>query len=255
VAARASHHQLLRFPGRELRSLDDFEIYSRATSDQLELRRRYEQKLAGADQIVQAGTCVPCLRTTNFCSVPDATASGGMEMNWREQQLCDCSLAINNRSRAIVHLMLAKLGLWASSRVLITGEDSPLHLLLSQNIAGVEYRPTMQAPGEAHFDLIYSVEQLDRVSSVEEQLDTFFACLRPHGALLLSMPFHVNKRLSVFTASEAGTGPAHAIGWDVLTMLRDAGFEDAWVESYWSEEFGYLGPDNFLFVALKGGAP
>ncbi len=39
------------------------------------------------------------------------------------------------------------------------------------------------------------------------------------------------------------------IGWDLLALLRDAGFADATALLYWSNQLGYLGGHNFIVKA------
>ena len=40
-------------------------------------------------------------------------------------------------------------------------------------------------------------------------------------------------------------------GWEMLDQVRNAGFRDAYAICYHSFEFGYLGGDQFIFVATK----
>jgi hypothetical protein len=40
-------------------------------------------------------------------------------------------------------------------------------------------------------------------------------------------------------------------GWEMLDQMRNAGFQEAYALCYHSTEFGYLGGEQFMFVARK----
>lgn len=40
-------------------------------------------------------------------------------------------------------------------------------------------------------------------------------------------------------------------GWEILDQIREVGFSDAYALSYWSDTFGYLGHEQFQFIAIK----
>jgi len=40
-------------------------------------------------------------------------------------------------------------------------------------------------------------------------------------------------------------------GWEMLDQIRNAGFNDAYALCYHSIDFGYLGGEQFIFVASK----
>jgi hypothetical protein len=40
-------------------------------------------------------------------------------------------------------------------------------------------------------------------------------------------------------------------GWDMLDSLRDIGFKGVRCLAYWSEQQGYLGREQYLFIATK----
>jgi hypothetical protein len=37
----------------------------------------------------------------------------------------------------------------------------------------------------------------------------------------------------------------------MLAQVKEAGFNDAYALAYWSDIFGYLGVEQFVFVAVK----
>ena len=40
-------------------------------------------------------------------------------------------------------------------------------------------------------------------------------------------------------------------GWQMLEQVREVGFRDAYAVLFWSREFGYLGGEQLLFVAVR----
>jgi hypothetical protein len=72
------------------------------------------------------------------------------------------------------------------------------------------------------------------------------------GKLCLSVAFDPSRRE---TSRRIGASEGEVLwtyGWDMLDILHQAGFRDAYMEPYYSIEFGYLGEGiQFLFVAIK----
>ena len=42
----------------------------------------------------------------------------------------------------------------------------------------------------------------------------------------------------------------HHFGWELVQQLRAAGFRDAYAIGYFSRKFGYVGGEQFIFVAV-----
>ena len=61
--------------------------------------------------------------------------------------------------------------------------------------------------------------------------------------------FREDPSVRFLVSTEAG-GEVHALGWDILDLLRDAGFSTARAHVYWSDELGYLGSGNMIFLAV-----
>jgi hypothetical protein len=96
--------------------------------------------------------------------------------------------------------------------------------------------------------------------------------LRPGGVLLMTVPFFAARDATVRRARLQGgrleyllpaeyhgnpMDPAggslvyHDFGWDLLAMIREAGFRDAFAGLYWSERYGHLGAPQTVFVGTK----
>ncbi len=243
----ASFASAPNFPALRFTSQAEFQDYLGDSQSLLDAREAYEQSLGLREgDIVQPGTCAPCLRAACFTSA----ASGGVRLpdgrcvpNWREAMHCDCRERLNNRQRALLHFSLAA-GLLPWTQLLLLGEPSALGLRLS-GIAGAAARLGEGAdpPGAAAFQLAVAETNL-------------------HRAMAPAMLEEVSRRLVgggrfIFTASFAPLMSASAeaetlpFGWDLLALLHQAGFSDAAAYLYWSEELGYLGPMNFIFRAVK----
>jgi hypothetical protein len=85
--------------------------------------------------------------------------------------------------------------------------------------------------------------------------------LVPGGSFVFSVPFTCTAAVTQSDYGALSRGPQgmpavmgfpiHVIGWDIIDRVRQAGFVDCYALCYWSEEFGYLGPNNFIFCASK----
>ncbi len=218
------------------------------------------------------GTCAVCLRVTRFRSLTagEAAAADGRRVpNWREQQVCGCALALNSRERALLHRALAHLHTVAPCRVAVLGEaPGVLSALRAMGVAPeawprLELAPGgLRAPGGAPgCDLILSADHLHHVPELDAALAALAAALLPGGLLVFTVPFHVDRAQTARDLARVprrgGRMPAavaetvHQLGWDMLERLTAAGFEERAAECFWSEEFGYLGTFNLVFVAAR----
>jgi SAM-dependent methyltransferase len=128
--------------------------------------------------------------------------------------------------------------------------------------------------------LSFKTESLDAVVSLDvfehvpDFVTAFRECarvLRPGGRMLWSVPF-INAGASNLIRARLLSGGTeyleppeyHAdpisphgvlcyqhFGWEMLQQMRSAGFRDAYAVCYFSREFGYLGGEQFLFLACK----
>lgn len=126
---------------------------------------------------------------------------------------------------------------------------------------------------DGSFDLVMSLDVLEHVPNPERALASVARCLAPGGVFLFSMPFSYDHPSDVVLAVLDESGEIHHLrepeyhgnpvdpeggalcfryfGWDLLARLRDAGFERPYALAYWSAGQGYLGSEQFLFVARK----
>ena len=266
--------ELLRFPSQEFRSLAEFRQYRQEFRDQFDTRYRHELSLASSDDhVLLNGTCGPCLKSTQFIS---ATADGeelpdGRRVpHWREQLLCACEARLNNRERAVLHLINAKLGAGRWSGILTFGPPEAVarHLpSTSENVLECHRLPASRSDrafrlpeADQSRDMVISIDYLDRVPALADIFAEIARILRPGGAFVFTVSFFAESALTISNVQNLRKGnllPAeaphrvHNIGWDILPMLCAQGFEDAWADFYWSKEFGYLGTANPIFVATK----
>jgi GT2 family glycosyltransferase/glycosyltransferase involved in cell wall biosynthesis len=119
--------------------------------------------------------------------------------------------------------------------------------------------------GDASLDIVVSNDVLEHVPNPALALSECARALRPGGQLLMTIPFYADAGKSVTRARLDAKGVHHFLppvyhgnpvsldgslvftdfGWDILPMMREAGFADAWAEVHHAPEFGHLG-DNLL---------
>jgi hypothetical protein len=237
----------------EFRDRAEFEEYSKTSETLRGDRWLYEQSLATLENEVKLqGTCGLCLTETVFtaCTRNGEPTAGGRVPNWREELVCDCRQRLGNRHRAILHYLLAAELIHPWTRMLGLGEMgallSPLRSL-SQRLncwnGAIEQLSALNDYPDYH--VIISMEQFHAGLVRPDILTALSSQLVDGGRLVFTTPFDVNVGSA---ASGQINGP---IGWETLSRLREHGFSDAKASMYWSEEFGYLGPLNFIFEASK----
>ncbi|OYV34418.1 MAG: hypothetical protein B7Z80_21275, partial [Rhodospirillales bacterium 20-64-7] len=240
----------------------NFKDYLAAAQGRLDARYRYEQTLATREpQLIQPGTCAPCLRVASFTSGTEGgerLKDGRRCPNWREAMQCDCQDQLNSRQRAVLHFAQTT-GILPWARLLLLGGPAPVDRRLAA-LAGevTTMRPFRAASPPAGFHIAISHDYLHHIPQLDAALAGLCAQLVEGGRFIFTVPFHHTETQSVlmdlsgFAAPPAEyQGAAHRLGWDLLDRLRRAGFRDAAAHLYWSEELGYLGPMNFIFRAIK----
>ncbi len=127
--------------------------------------------------------------------------------------------------------------------------------------------------GDASLDRILSLDVLEHVPDFEAALREFFRVLDGNGVLLFSVPFAHDHRTNVLRATlhpdgriehhlpaeyhgnpvdpEGGALCFRYFGWELLDQLRSIGFVRVRALAYWSETQGYLGAEQYLFLAHK----
>ncbi|MDA8254138.1 MAG: class I SAM-dependent methyltransferase [Betaproteobacteria bacterium] len=121
------------------------------------------------------------------------------------------------------------------------------------------------------FDIIVSLDVLEHIP---DYLTAFKECsrvLKPGGRLLWSVPFVPSSEENIIRArlkdgeiehllpaeyhgdplSQAGVLCFTHFGWEMLEQIKAAGFKDAYAACFHSLEFGYLGGEQFIFIARK----
>jgi hypothetical protein len=272
----ASFAHAPRFPAAGFRSYDEFQSYLAVSQSQLDAHYEYELSLATREpNIVRPGTCAPCLRPTVFTSAAqsgDKLQDGRHLPNWREEMRCDCADRLIGRQRALLHFLQAS-GLLPWMNLLLFGAsthaDRRLEMMAAKTISvpraaapsrHVPTRPQLgRAPACVHFAV--SQDYLQFVPPIKAVLSEICQTLIDGGRFIFTAPFHYNAPATSLMQGEATAfapmpvmefrGAAHKFGWDILDLLKSAGFREAAAYLYWSEELGYLGSMNFIFRAIK----
>lgn len=266
----------LRVPSVQFISYQEYLLHAEEARPQLDARCTYERSLATtANGVVRDGTCAPCLRRARFT----ASAAGGERLAdgrtlpvWRGQLTCDCEDRLNCRDRALLHVLGAEAGLRRWSQVLLFGPPNAADRRIAAASARTVSVPRLATvptgsgrarhrleAGDAAFHLVVSTDYLHRVPPLQTALAELRRVLMPGGRLVFTVPFHDGCAATVERTQRmprrAGLLPAeaacemHALGWDLLGMLRRAGFAQARMHGIWADELGYLGGENMVFCA------
>lgn len=269
--------QDLTFFTRRFVSGADFESARAGLQDTLDGRWSYEQSMATSEpKMAMDGTCGLCLVPSCFTSdaASGSVVTGDRRVpNWRESQLCDCRLAFNSRQRAVMQFVEEKVGLRAWTRALIFGPPERIGEYIAPRVADLRIQPVLTrdvtnsvaayrlSDEDMSRHVVVCVEYLNRLPPLKAALQEIHRVLVDGGRFVFTVPFRLDTYETRSIANELpriqGLPPAdfahevNQIGWDILDQLRAAGFHDAAAYLYWSEEFGYLGPFNFVFSATR----
>lgn len=125
---------------------------------------------------------------------------------------------------------------------------------------------------DEQFDYILSLDVFEHVAFHEPALREMYRTLRPGGTFIFGVPpngmneyehviraelidgevvHHMEPEYHGNPVDEDGALCFRYYGWKLLDELREIGFANSYVLEYWSDTFGYLGPDQLLFVAEK----
>ena len=269
--------QELTFFSRRFVSGADFESARPGLQDTLDARWSYEQSLATSEPtLAMEGTCGLCLIPACFTSSTGSGAPVAAERrvpNWREGQVCDCRLAFNCRQRAVMQFVEEKVGLRAWTRALVFGPPERIGEYATPRVASLRAQNVLTrevvngaaayrlADEDQSRNVVICVEYLNRLPPLSAALHEIYRVLADGGRFVFTVPFRLDTYETRSIADELprsqGLPPAdyasevNQIGWDILDQLRAVGFRDAAAYLYWSEEFGYLGPYNFIFSATR----
>jgi SAM-dependent methyltransferase len=239
----------MRFPSVVLRSADEFRRFREENRDLLDERYRREQALASKDPLFRLrGICGPCLRPTVFSSATErgeARPDGRIVPRWREQQLCGCELGLNSRQRALLQLILPRLGERGWFRAAALGGRDALVDALKPWVEPVALWPRVVPADASGIHLVICSDQLHRFAALDKTLQQVAHALCPGGVFAFSAALDIERETT------RATGAGYDIGWDITDRARSAGFDDCVIHCYWSEELGYLGTFNFVFEAFR----
>ncbi len=125
---------------------------------------------------------------------------------------------------------------------------------------------------DGYFDALVTLDVLEHVPDTLSALREFARVLKPGGTMILTAPFRIDRQQTLVRAKVDSNGHIEHLeepeyhgdpmdkggvlcfyhfGWDLLDALRDAGFAEATVVSYWSVRWGYLGLGQTQFIAVK----
>ena len=123
------------------------------------------------------------------------------------------------------------------------------------------------------FDRILSFDVLEHVPDPNSAFRALCRVLKPGGVVIFSVPFSSGSATDIVRATieedgavthylpaeyhgnpvdpEGGALCYRYFGWEMLDKLRSVGFRNVRCLAYWSEEQGYLGREQYIFVATK----
>jgi hypothetical protein len=262
------------FPSETFGSGDEFKRFRSENRDLFDERYRREQSLATHESLViTEGVCAPCLQVTQFGSSTqggDFQSDGRKVPHWRQGQACGCSFGLTSHERALIHTALPHFGKPSWFRAAILGSGDYVAAYVSRLLPDLAQWKRLAlgtgralsvpaSPGSQH--MVLAADVLPHIIPLREVLVAVADALSPGGMFVFSTPFDVEAEETVsFQASEEWSDvaksvfslhPVHRLGWDLIPLLNDCGFRSAVGHCYWSEEFGYLGPYNMVFVAYR----
>ncbi|MDA8418965.1 MAG: methyltransferase domain-containing protein [Desulfobacteraceae bacterium] len=155
----------------------------------------------------------------------------------------------------------------------VTGSEYLGPGLASGELAnGIRHEDALSLSFADHsFDLLIAGDVFEHVPKIEPALKEAFRVLAPGGRLLFTVPFDVQAPTSRQRAVLTSGGPNllmpaiyhgnpidangslvyYDFGWDLLNMLRQAGFARVRCLCRWEAATGHLGTDNLFFQADK----
>ena len=131
---------------------------------------------------------------------------------------------------------------------------------------------SLSFPDES-FTTLISLDVLEHIPNYELAFRECARVVKPGGRMMWSVPFVPNSPTNMIRAKIVGQDIEHIMppeyhgdpvakskkgilcfqhfGWEMLAQMVEGGFKDAYAMCYQSIEFGYLGGEQFLFVATK----
>jgi len=143
----------------------------------------------------------------------------------------------------------------------------------SMTLAGIRHEDlTDLSFPDGAFNSLLSFDCLEHIPDYSQAFRECCRVLAPNGNLLFSVPFVLASPHNITRARLSDDGTVEHLqepeyhgdpmkksgclcyrhyGWEMLDELGNAGFRDAYALLYWSQEFGYLGGEQVMFVARK----
>ena len=236
------------------------------------------------------GRCQVCGKNTNLL-IDNECSEGAPKVNFRERMVCPiCQL--NNRQRVMVRLVLDEIDsgslVYLTEQVTSVYQAFRKY---HKNVIGSEYLDpdiaggTINENGIRHEDLmklsfgdeeldcIVSNDVLEHVASIEKALREIYRVLRVGGTFYATFPMHftqkdtkkraqINDRGTIEyllepiyhgnPVSSEGSLVFYDYGWDLMSLVKETGFSDAFFMPFYSVPYGNLGVNSlFIFVARK----
>jgi SAM-dependent methyltransferase len=155
----------------------------------------------------------------------------------------------------------------------VTGSEYLGHdLSAGQIVDGLRHEDVHHLSFESSsHDLIVSNEVMEHVPWPRRAFEELARVLRPGGTALMTFPFHAHQAKSLVRAElidgkeqhylqpEYHGNPVSAegslvytdFGWDLMDLIREAGFRDVALEIYHSAPMGHLGANNLVFRIIR----
>lgn len=141
-------------------------------------------------------------------------------------------------------------------------------------VDGIRHEDVMNLSfADGSFDRVLSFDVLEHVPDPYRAFRELFRVLKSGGTLIFSVPFSSDSSVDVVRATleedgkithhlpaeyhgnpvdpEGGALCFRYFGWEMLDNLRNVGFRSVRCLAYWSEEQGYLGREQYIFIANK----
>ena len=266
-------HYGIKLPFVRFRNREEFDNYCTTEKESLDARYVFECSLSTKDSVVvREGSCAVCLKLTKFKS---ATVNGtilpdGENLpNWRETQNCGCNYALSSRERATIHYLTSWVGVEKWKRLLLLGPSDFLETALGSRcelttVSNVTLHQKSEPSGIFDavkpmrpydpFHIVVAPDILQCAPDWRGVVAAIHQIMITGGSFVFTVPFSVYESVTISAEQQTSIYPSnipdlHTFGWDVLTSLVQAGFDDANANLYWSAELGYLGTYNLIFSA------
>ncbi|MCM8797604.1 MAG: class I SAM-dependent methyltransferase [Candidatus Omnitrophica bacterium] len=259
------------------------------TSD---VERQIISESEGKERFAIEGFCYLCNTPTSFMIDYDFGGIVHSVPNWRERLVCPiCNLS--NRQRAILHIFLNDCQPSLSQKIFLTEQLSYFYQFMHKRFPGLigsEYLKKEIPLGairkdgvrnesleklsfnDGEFDFALCMDVLEHMPEYKIALREFSRILTKNGALVFTVPFHLDEFKNKVRAELDSSGTVvhlleplyhsdplnskgiltfHEFGWQLLDEVRNVGFDEVRAVLFWSRFYGYLGGLQIIFIARK----